>query len=53
VVPAAISIQRNGFEAMFGTSIRRVDDWHTNCFEEIRKEKADEDQDELESWPAR
>ena len=32
-------------------SVRRINEWHTNCFEEVRKEKADENQDEFEGWP--
>jgi hypothetical protein len=37
--PDPISIQRNGFQSICCNAVGCVHDWHTNCFEEIRKEK--------------
>jgi len=48
--PTAISIQRNGFKAICGNAVRRVSDWHTNCFEKVRKEQRNENQDQREGW---
>ena len=46
--PAVIFIQHNRFAAIWEDATRRVADWHTNCLEKARKEKANEDQDECE-----
>jgi hypothetical protein len=32
-------------------AIRCANDWHANCFEKVRKEQPNENQDESESWP--
>jgi hypothetical protein len=31
-------------------AVGRVNDWHANCFQNTRKEKANENQDEGEGW---
>jgi hypothetical protein len=46
----AIFIQLNGFQAICGNALRRVSDWHANCFEEVRKEQPNENQDQREGW---
>jgi hypothetical protein len=45
-----MSIQRNAFWAISGNAVRRVSDWHTNCFEKVRKEQGNENQNEFEGW---
>jgi hypothetical protein len=38
------------FKRVCGIAVRPANDWHTNCFEKIRKEKVNENQDEFEGW---
>jgi hypothetical protein len=45
-----IPIQLNGFQAICGPAVRRVGDWHTNCFKKVRKEQRNENQDQREGW---
>jgi len=47
---AVISVQLNGFWAICGIAVRRVSDWHTGCFEKVRKEQGNENQNEFEGW---
>jgi hypothetical protein len=40
---------RMAFRQAARDAVGHVNDWHTNCFEKVRKEQGHENQDELES----